>query len=137
MPPRRVILALTLALAWCWGVWHEDLEAVGLMLDHQHQHHQGHHETDQSGSHEHTPVSIDDHKPVWARDLTNDARVVPLLLLLFPTLALVGICSPAFNLRAVDAPLRCGRKRRARDFDPIWHFVRRCAPDVAAPPALS
>jgi hypothetical protein len=136
MPPRRVILALTLALAWCWGAWHEDLESAGWMLDHEH-HHQGHHEADQSGSHEHTPISGDDHEPVWARSLTNDIQVIPFLHLLFATLAVVGIWSLAFNLREVDAPLRGRPKRRARDFDPIWNFVRRCAPDVAAPPALS
>ena len=134
---RRVILALTLALTWCWGAWHEDLEAAGWMFDHHHQHHHRHHETNQSGSHEHTPLCGDDHKPVWARDLSNDALFLPLLQFLPATLGLGSIWAPAFNLRMVDVPIRGGPKRPTLDLDSIWNFVRRCAPDVAAPPALS
>lgn len=134
---RRVILALTLALAWCWGAWHEDLEAAGWMFDHHHHPHHRHHETNQSGSHEHTPLCGDDHKPVWARDLSKDARILPCLQPELSTLALGGIWAPAFNPRMVDARIRGGPKRRTWDFDSVWIFVRRCAPDVAAPPALS
>ena len=136
MLPRRVILALTLALAWCWGAWHEDLEGAGWMFEHEH-HHRDHHAADQSGSDQHEPAVDDDHQPVWARNFTPDVQVMPSLFLMFALLALVSGSWFAFNRREVDHLLWGRRKRRARDFDPIWHFVRRCAPDVAAPPALS
>lgn len=136
MLPRRVILVLALTLAWCWGAWHEDLEGAGWMFDHKH-HHSDHHETDQPASHNHTPLTGDDHKPVWARDVSHDARVLPFLQVLLAVVALAGLWALAFNQRLIEAELRGRPKRRARNFDPVWHFVRRCAPDVAAPPALS
>lgn len=135
MISRRFTFMLALTLAWGWGAWHEDLEAAGWMLEHQHLHH-SHHETAERGAHEHPP-GAEEHSPFWARDVVNDSRLLPLVLLLFVALALPGLRSLVLNAATAEARIRTDRKRRSRASDPPWHFVRRCAPDVAAPPALS
>jgi hypothetical protein len=135
MLQRRVITALALALAWCWGAWHQDLEGAGWMFDHQH-HHSDHHGSEHSASHDHGPLTDDDHEPVWARDVSHDARVLPFLQLLLAVAALAGLWTLTFQQRLTDPCVRCRLQRLAWSFGRVWHFVRRCAPDVAAPPAL-
>jgi hypothetical protein len=131
MPRLRALLAILLAVTWCSAAWHVDLEAVGMMFEHEHHAHADH-DTDQ------VPVGAhDDHEQVFARDVAKDqvrvsaATVAWMALLAFATW-LVAAARPSV------AALRTLRERRETD-PPLalaWQFVQRCAPESAAPPVL-
>jgi hypothetical protein len=131
MPRLRALLAILLAVTWCSAAWHVDLEAVGMMFEHEHHAHDDH-DTDQ------VPVGAhDDHEEVFARDVAKDqvrgsaATVAWIALLAFATW-LVAAARPSV------AALRTLRERRETDppLAQAWQFVQRCAPESAAPPAL-
>lgn len=125
------MLAVLLAVTWCSAAWHVDLEAVGVMLEHEHHAHDDH-------DSDHAPVGAhDDHEQVFARDAAKDqvragaAAVAWIALLAFATW-LVTAARPSL------VALRTLRQRRETDppWAQAWHFVQRCAPESAAPPAL-
>lgn len=132
MSRPRVLLALLLSIIWCLAAWHVDLEAVGMMFEHEH------HAEHEGDSHHHAPAGglHDDHDGFLARDVAKDQlRIGAGAALVVLLLGLMG---------ALTAALRPGRlaprePRRRRETDPpflqVWQFVRRCAPLSAAPPA--
>lgn len=129
----RALLAMSLALAWCSAVLHVELEAVGLMLDHQH-----HGEQDRSGSHHEPGIADDHHDPLFTSNIAKDG-----LIRLGATgavcFALVGVL--AFfgtyvrSRSSAGEPVPIGRQSDP-PLQKIWQFVQRCAPESAAPPAL-
>jgi hypothetical protein len=133
MPRLRALLAILLALTWCSAAWHVDLEAVGLMLEHEHH---AHHDHDM----DHAPTGMphDDHEQVFAREVAKDQiRMGATGVLWF---AIVGVYLSC-GLNPGD---RCGepepvpiRGRTAPPEQRVWQFVQRCAPESAAPPALA
>lgn len=133
---RRLILISTLALAWCWGAWHDELEGAGFMFDHEH-HQPAHHKETESGHSHSVPLAGDDHRDVWARDQFKDGRSGVVVQILLAAFAL-WFCSFLFLAQRPRLRTKSSRYRR-RPPDPVspWHFVRRCAADAVAPPALS
>jgi hypothetical protein len=132
MPRVRVLLAILFAVTWCSAAWHVDLEAVGLMLDHQHHAHEGH-------DHDHSAGVVgDDHEPLFARDMAKDTqvRVGATGVLWFTVVGIFAALGMAFRPRLAE--IATARKRRRSDppLAQVWHFVWRCAPESAAPPAL-
>jgi hypothetical protein len=136
MPRVRALLAILLAVTWCSAAWHVDLEAVGLLF--QHEHHAHDHGTHDHHGADHGPVGAhDDHEQVFARDVAKDQIRVG---------AADGLWIAVLSLAAwLVARLRPGLSalastRRRRETDPplahVWQFVQRCAPESAAPPAL-
>lgn len=134
MSRSRALLAVLLAVAWCSAAWHANLEAVGLLLDHEHTAAAAH----GHGDH-HAPTSIDDeHDSLVARINAKDIQVrdgsgTRWIALLAGT-AWLGL-GRLHRLAEIAAAPRRGRH------DPplarVWHFVWRCALKPAAPPALA
>ena len=131
MSRLRALLAIMLAVTWCSTAWHVDLEAAGMMLEHQHHAHDDHDAA-------HDPVGAhDDHQDVFARDVANDQmRIAAPVVLWFTVVGLASWLIAARWQRRTE--LTVPRRRRETDppFTQIWQFVRRCAPESAAPPAL-
>ena len=133
MSRLRAVLAILLAVTWCSAVMHAELEAVGLMLDHEHRAQQT-----EGGDHP-TRGGLDgEHEEVFARDLVKDGKIRPspssgLWLSLVSLLAIWGLSLRHCAVADEAIPI-CG------EGDPplarIWQFVQRCAPESAAPPAL-
>jgi hypothetical protein len=131
MSRSRSLLAVLLAVTWCLAAWHGDLEAVGMMFEHEHHSHGHAHDN-------HAPIAPhDDHEPVFARDVAKDPLRIGavagqglMLLAVAPWLA--GAWRPK-HAESRSAP-------DPNETDPplahVWHFVQRCAPESAAPPAL-
>lgn len=138
MSLRRAFLAVVLALTWCSAAWHVDLEAVGLMFEHEHRH-----QHDDAPPDRDTPRPCDtgdDHEPLWVRDVVKDGqiRVGASAVLWF---ALVGVLFASalqlFRRRVPEhEPIPIGAQT-APPSRRIWQFVQRCAPESAAPPALA
>jgi hypothetical protein len=135
---RRAMIALLLAVTWCSAAWHSDLEALGLMLDHAHHHVETHHA---HADHQHdaplTEAGADSHEPVWASHILKDslaAMVSPVLLAALCVLTVWAFARHFFALTRAPEPVP---RRRPPDESTVWQFVWRCAPDSAAPPALS
>lgn len=136
MSLRRAMLAMILALAWCGTALHQDLEATGWMLEHDH-HLPAHHQAEAPSSLPQSLPTNGDHEPVWARGQIQDGRiavvvqgvlaVVVLFLLTLPGVRLLRLLTEGLPVLSGGPP----------PLDPVWSFVRRCAPDVAAPPALN
>lgn len=131
MSRPRKLLAVLLAVTWCSAAWHVDLEAVGLMLTHQHPGHENtaHHE----------PVCLyDHHEDVFARDVAKDRVSVGAgaNATLWFALAALTLGATAIRLRlvAVDPPRV--RSECGPPLGRMWQFVQRCAPRALAPPAL-
>lgn len=127
----RAFLAVLLAVTWCSAAWHADLEAVGLVFEHEHHAHDDH-------DSDHAPVGAhDDHGQVFARDVAKDqvrasaTAVAWITLLAFAAWLVTAARLPLVALRTL---------RQRRETDPplaqAWQFVQRCAPESAAPPAL-
>lgn len=134
MPRARAFLATLLALTWCSAVWHVDLEALGLLSHHHHHTHEAHHP-------HHLPGMIDDHhEPVVARDVSKDAhiRVVVTAAL---WVAFIGIAAllgqHLWRVSLEREPVPLGVHSDPPPLRNSWQFVWRCAPESAAPPALS
>lgn len=133
MPRFRVLLALLLAATWCSAAWHVELEAIGLVLIHEHRAHGGHEH------HDHPAAVEDHHEPVFARNLTKDAqfRIGATGVLTFAFVAgISGLNTVSYPLFAPTA-LPFGASPSDPPWAQVWQFVWRCAPDSAAPPALS
>lgn len=134
MSRLRAILATLLTLTWCSVAWHAELEAAGLMLEH------AHHGSGATGAaeHEHSSLPPDAHDPLLVRDLGKDGEIrvsaAPLLLALLGLFAVLGAARSPADLRREPIPIR---GETAPPFQKIWQFVQRCAPEPAAPPALS
>ena len=131
MSRSRSLLAILLAVTWCSAAWHVDLEAIGMMFEHEHHSH-GHEHAD------HAPVAPHgEHEQVFAQHIAKDQLRIGSSSSLW--LALFGLATwlatawlPRFSAeRATPDP---------SETDPplahVWHFLRRCAPESAAPPAL-
>lgn len=131
----RLILVSTLALAWCWCAWHDELEGAGFMFEHGH-FLPTHHDEAEPGHAHSTPSATDDHSDVWARDHFKDGRTSIATQLLLAAFALwcCSLLSLAQSPRAATGSSRY--RRRPPDLVSSWHFVRRCAADAVAPPAL-
>jgi hypothetical protein len=131
MPRLRALLAILLTITWCSAAWHVNLEAVGMMFEHEHHAHDNH-------DSDHAPVGAhDDHEQVFARDVAKDqvrasAATVALIAPLAFAIWLIAAARPAV------AALRTLRQRKETDppLAQAWQFVQRCAPESAAPPAL-
>jgi len=131
MSRLRALLAVLLAVTWCAAAWHVDLEAVGMMLEHEHHAHDDH-------ASEHVPTAAhDDHEQVFARDVAKDQiRVGGKNLVWVSVLAWATFVLLAWRPRiSADRPTP-----DPNETDPplahVWHFVQRCAPESAAPPVL-
>jgi hypothetical protein len=130
MQRARALLALLLAGLWCSAAWHVDLEALGMLFDHDHP--ADHHHA----AHPAPPGDHAEHYEVVARHVAKDQIRVG---------AELGSAAVVFLLPAVAAvrPSPAGwiAAKRPRTSDPPlarqWRFVQRCAPDSAAPPVLS
>jgi hypothetical protein len=131
MPRIRALLAILLAVTWCSAAWHAEMEAVGMMLAHEHHGHDDH-DADRApiGAH-------DDHEEIFARDVAKDQIRVGSAPGLW--IAVIGLAVwLAANSQPSLAALKEGRRRRETDppLARVWQFVQRCAPESAAPPAL-
>jgi hypothetical protein len=131
MPRLRALFAILLVGTWCSAVWHCDLEAIGLMLDHEHHAPGEHHD-------HHDPVDPrEDHTEIFAREVAKDQNRVGTVGGIW-----IAVLSFAVWLMAYRRPSLAALKpmRRRRETDPpfaqVWQFMWRCAPESAAPPAL-
>jgi hypothetical protein len=122
----RPFLAVLLAFAWFGAAWHCDLEAAGLLYEHDH------HAHSDAGHGHSSPGTHDDHEQFLARTAAKDP--VRLAALPSPWLfpAVLGLWLVA--LRPPPPLVRLP----GRDQDPplarLWHFLRRCVAASAAPP---
>jgi len=132
----RIFILSVMTLAWGVGFFHSSLCAADWLPDHEH-HHPAYHDPANPHAHEHTVGDGGDQEPLWAAQPTSHAS---LLLAVLTALLLAPLfLSPRWTLSAL---LRVARPKVAPRWringshtrDPIWHFVRRCAPDIAAPP---
>jgi hypothetical protein len=130
MSRPRALLAILLAATWCSAAWHVDLEAVGMLLEHEHHAHSkpdtGH--APPGGLH-------DEHEKVFARDVSKDQIGAGAVR----CVALPGLASWLVAALRPDRVARSVPRRRWQTDPPfahVWQFVRRCAPLSAAPPAL-
>ncbi|WP_156469249.1 hypothetical protein [Cephaloticoccus primus] len=132
MPAPRVIIALLMVFAWGTGFFHQSLEAAGYLFEHEH-HHPAYHDPANDHAHEHNAGDGDDHTPLWAQHNPQGA-------VLFAAFAVLLLAAILFHralqhlLRAYAPAATLCLQRWRHTRDPIWHFVRRCAPDIAAPP---
>ena len=130
----RALLAVLLTMTWCSAVMHGGLEAVGLMLEHEHHGH----ETADNAAHGAHGAATGDHEPVVTRDFAKDHQIRVessgvLWFALIETLLFFGL-SVRPNLAEVKAPPK--RQRTDPPLAQVWQFVQRCAPESAAPPVL-
>jgi hypothetical protein len=134
MPRFRVLLALLLAATWCSAAWHVELEAIGLVLNHEHRAHGGHEH------HDHPAALEDHHEPVFARNLTKDAQFRIGVTSAHSSTLLTGISGSntdsARRASLADGAAPPGANPADPPWAQVWQFVWRCAPDSAAPPAL-
>jgi hypothetical protein len=132
MPRFRALLAILLAVTWCSAAWHANLEAIGLMLEHEHHAHDGH-------DADHAPVGAhDDHEEIFAQNVAKDHIRVGAVAGLWLAVIGLAVCFVA-SLRPSIAALKSARQWRETDppLAHVWQFVQRCAPESAAPPALA
>src|SRR5688572_29316355 len=106
MPRVRALLAILLAVTWCSAAWHVNLEAVGLLF--QHEHHSHAHDGHQHHDTDHAPLDAhDDHHQVFARDVIKDQlRVGPVGGLWIAVLSLAAwlVASLRPSLAVLEAP---------------------------------
>jgi len=135
----RIFILSLMTLAWGAGFFHTSLEAAGWLFEHEH-HHPAFHDPAHGHSHEHTAGDGDDHEPLWAAQPNAQASLLLAVissLLLAPPLFLLAHWALSALLRTVRAlASEFWRINGSHTRDPVWHFVRRCAPDIAAPPLL-
>jgi len=127
-----------MTLAWGTGFFHTSLEAAGWLFEHEH-HHPAYHDPAHDHSHEHTVGDGDDHEPLWAAQPASQSSLllaVIAALLLAPLLFFAAQTLSALMRVACAEAAPCWRIACRTTRDPVWHFVRRCAPDIAAPPLL-
>ncbi|MCZ6675410.1 MAG: hypothetical protein O7C75_20980 [Verrucomicrobia bacterium] len=130
---RPIIIALSFAVILLSAVLHSDFEAAGWMIDHEHGH--SHHENTQTDDY---PFVDGEHEPVVARQLDEAGLIsIPILLVLavIPLLGLFEWCSIKFRKQVFKYRPRPHKAENA--YLKIWQFVRRCAPESTAPPALN
>ncbi len=133
----RAMLSLTLALCWCAAALHGDLEAAGLMFDHDHHHASAPHDhADHTHDAPESTLGTGEHDPLWARHGLRDAVIsfgAPMLLGVICFVALLGTQADASRLHTLHTAVR----QRPPDEAVTWQFVQRCAPRAAAPPVVS
>jgi hypothetical protein len=135
---RRALIALLLAVTWCSAALHSDLEAVGWMLDHAHHHVETDHaHADHAHGTSSEPAGADSHDPVWASHILKDSLASMANPVLLATLCVLTAWTIALNLFALKRAPEPVPRRRPPEQSTVWQFVWRCAPDSAAPPALS
>lgn len=134
----RTITALMLAVAWCSAAFHCDLESAGLMYDHVHYHGDADHA---HGGHQHEEPSettgIESHDPLWARHVLKDSLAAMATLIVLAALVVLAVWAMGLYVFALARAHESVPRRRPPDQSTVWQFVWRCAPDSAAPPALS
>ncbi|MGH7960005.1 MAG: hypothetical protein ACREH8_23725 [Opitutaceae bacterium] len=134
MPRLRALFAILLAVTWCSAAWHVDLEAAGLMLEHQHHGH-----ADAGDADRHAPAAgHEDHERVMVRDVVKDGqfRLGPTGVLWFVLVGIFLACAINLGRRSGERePVPIGG-RTAQPQQRVWQFVQRCAPISTAPPAL-
>ncbi len=140
----RAFLAILLATLWCSMVWHADLEALGWMVDHDHRHHHHHgavhHSAEEHQAPQGVPGTVDDHHdPVYARDVTETGqlRLGATGVLWFFLLGGLGALALSFSGVANERDRIRGVGQTGPPYAKVWQFLRRCASEAAAPPALS
>ncbi len=127
----RALLALLLTVSWCAATWHVGLDALGLLLDHEHWHEHA------TKGHAVPELGGDGHEEVVARGLAKDPiRFAVFAVTAIFLLAFAGWVAAIFR---AHARMRAA-PRQWRETDPpsarIWHFLQRCAPPALAPPGL-
>lgn len=138
MSLRRAIFALTLALCWCAAAWHGDLEAAGLMFEHEHHHAATPHDhADHTHAAPDSALGTDEHDPMWARHGLRDAVIACAGPLLLGAVCLVALMLAAHAFSSRLRTLVAAVRQRPPDDAVIWQFVQRCAPRAAAPPHVS
>jgi len=132
MPRNRALLAILLAVAWCSAALHVELEAAGLMLDHEHGAHDTHNDHHESGAAE------ADHEPLFARDAfkAGEIRMGATGVLWFALLSLFAFRGFGFQPRWRESEADPCWREREPPLARVWQFVWRCAPVSTAPPAL-
>lgn len=132
MSHLRAFLAILLAATWCSAVWHVDLEAVGLILEHRHHHH--------GGVDHHAPLAENHgHEPVVVRDVVKDAqiRVGTVIALFVATLGMFLAVAIRLGRPEDEAEPASSGGPPEPPWRSIWLFMQRCAPESVAPPALA
>jgi len=135
----RILIVCLMTLAWGAGFFHASLEAAGWMFEHEH-HHPSYHDLAHSHAHEHTAGDGDEHEPLWAAlPYSPSAALLAAIAALLLTPLFLLACSALSALLCAArarAASPCWRIAWQHTRDPVWHFVRRCAPDSAAPPVF-
>src|SRR5688572_22853393 len=127
----RALLAILLAVTWCSAAWHVDLEALDLILEHQHHAHDHGAEDAPAGA------PHDNHEEVFARDVAKDqVRASSGAMLWFTVLGLAVWLAAAFRPDGASPGIPRQRRKTGPPLARVWQFVQRCAPQSAAPPAL-
>lgn len=127
----RAVLALLLTVSWCSASWHVGLDALGLLLDHEHwvEH------TTKCGN---VPeLGGDGHDEVVVRGLVKD----PIRFATLGAFAIFLLAFAGWMVAAGWSTVRTReRGRRPWEATPpsarIWQFLQRCAPPALAPPGL-
>ena len=131
MPRLRALLAVLLAFTWWAAAWHGELEAVGLMLDHQH------HAPADHDAHDAPGTTDDHHDPVVARDVAKDVqvRVNASGVLWFALLGLAVWLGATLRPRLSELPVRGARPQTESPPGLVrtWQFVLRLALPSRAP----
>lgn len=129
---RPIIIALSFAVILLSAVLHSDFEAAGWMIDHEHGH--SHHDNTQTDDY---PFVDGEHEPVVARQL-NAASLISIPILVLAVIPLFGLFkwfSIEFRKQVFEFRPRAHKAENA--YLKICQFVRRCAPESRAPPALN
>lgn len=131
MSRLRAFLAVVLVATWCSAAWHAELEVLGMLLEHEHHGHV-HDAGDQPAG------PVEEHTELVAQHLAKDqVRVGSQLTVWFGFLGLVAWLAAAVPFKLVARTRVCVRRETGPPLATAWHFLQRCAPDSAAPPALS
>lgn len=131
MPRPRAVLAILLAAVWFSAVWHAELEAVEMMLEHEHHGHSEAADVDHRAAPEHEPLLVSQ----FVKDAQVRVGALGALCVAFMGLfAAGGLWFWRADAKREPVPIAAWL---GPPLDKVWRFVQRCAPDSAAPPALA